>query len=189
MITAYRPRILSQLEAIIRPLNTPSVLDFGSGDGYFASNISQLPGVEKLVPVDVVRRKKSIVEPQIYDGMRLPFDDDSFDLVYSVDVVHHCLDPMRALDDLMRCTKRYLLLKDHNYETFVGRWVLAGLDEIGNRRFGIPSPYLYQQKWEWVEHIESKGFRRLKFIHPMVCQKGLLGLSNGLQFAALWEKR
>lgn len=188
MITGYRPRILSQLQQTIAPLKAERVLDFGSGDGYFASHISNLPGIRQVTPVDVVERKQSLLKPILYDGHRLPFEDRSFDLVYAIDVVHHCPDPLHALEDMMRCTSKYLLLKDHNYQTPIGRFALAVLDELGNRRFGIPSLYLYQRKWEWLAWIEKHGFKRIEFVHPMRCQTGLLAPTNGLQFMALWER-
>jgi SAM-dependent methyltransferase len=189
MITHYRPRILEQLRAAIGALDVRRVLDFGCGDGYFSAAIGRLPQVEQLVPVDVVARPNSFVQAQLYDGARLPFDDRSFDLAFAVDVLHHCPDPIRAIDDMARCSNRYLLIKDHTYHTVAGKWVLAILDELGNRRFGIPSPYLYQRDWQWVEHIEARGWRRAHLTHPVACHSGVLGLTNGLQWMGLWERQ
>ena len=189
MITAYRPRILAQLRAAIAPLDVATALDFGCGDGYFAAEIARMPQLEKLVPIDVVARPESFVQAQLYDGARLPFDDRSFQLTYAVDVLHHCPDPIAAIDDMARCSSRYLLIKDHSYHTAAGRWLLAVLDELGNRRFGIPSPHHYQRDWRWVEHIEARGWKRLQLLHPMACHSGLLGLTNGLQWMGLWERQ
>lgn len=188
MITKYRPRTLEYLKKMIAPLDAPKILDFGAGDGYFASHISSMAEITSVTAIDVTEREHSLIKPLIYDGKRLPFADHSFDLVYAVDVVHHCLDPLQALNDMMRCSRRYLLLKDHNYETTLGRWALAFLDEIGNRRFGIPSPYLYQKNWKWFDWIENQGFNRINFIHPVACQTGPLSLTNDFQFMCLWER-
>jgi len=175
---------------MVAPLPVARVLDFGSGDGYFASETGRLPQVTQLVPVDVVARPGSLVTPQLYDGARLPFADASFDLAYAIDVLHHCPDPLAAIDDMARCSSRYLLIKDHTYATAFGRWTLAVLDELGNRRFGIPSPYRYQRDWRWVEHIESCGWRRIELIQSLECHSGLLGwLTNRLQWIGLWERR
>ena len=189
MITHYRPRILEQLQAAISPLDVRRVLDFGCGDGYFSAAIGGLPQVEQLVPVDVVARPNSFVQAQLYDGARLPFDDRSFDLSFAVDVLHHCPDPIRAIDDMARCSSRYLLIKDHTYHTAAGKWVLAILDELGNRRFGIPSPYLYQRDWQWVEHIEARGWKRVELTYPVACHTGPLALTNSLQWMGLWERQ
>ncbi len=189
MITAYRPRILQQLQAFLAPLDIANALDFGCGDGYFAAEVGRLSNVGRVLPIDVVARPNSLVQAQLYDGARLPFDDGDFELSYAIDVLHHCPDPIAAIDDMARCSSRYLLIKDHTYRTPAGKYVLAILDELGNRRFGIPSPYLYQRDWQWVEHIEARGWRRRELVHPMACHTGPLALTNGLQWMGLWERQ
>lgn len=188
-MSAYRQRILQAMQESLAPLGRlETALDFGSGDGFFASQLAARAAVDSITPVDVVERAHSYVKPQIYPGDKLPFADSSFELAYAVDVLHHCPTPMAALADLARCTRRYLLLKDHNHEGWLGGLTLGVLDELGNRRFGIPSPYLYQRHWSWVKWIEAQGFRRLKLVHPMQCHQGILGWTNGLQFMGLWER-
>jgi Methyltransferase domain len=189
-MTRYRQRILEKIRQLIEPLGPmQTALDFGSGDGFFASQWKNGIAVKSVTAVDVVERKTSLVVPTLYDGERLPFADQSFDLAYAIDVLHHCRYPAGAISDLSRCSRRYLLIKDHTYQGRVGKFTLGVLDEIGNRRFGIPSPYLYQRGWAWVEQIESNGWRRLSLTHPMRCHAGLLGAAtNGMQFLGLWER-
>ena len=186
----YRQRILPMLLELLRdrtPIGT--ALDFGSGDGWFATQLQQSGLIGALTPVDVKRREKTLVEPRLYDGCRLPFPDRSFDLVYSVDVLHHCPDPVESLRDLIRCSNRLLVLKDHTWRTKIGKLGLAVLDELGNRKFGIPCLYRYQHRWDWFPIIEEAGFRLVRLIHPAPCHTGLLGrLTNPLQFAAIWER-
>lgn len=186
----YRQRILQDIKRLIEPLGTvESALDFGSGDGFYASQWRHGSTIRSVTPVDVVERKNSIVVPTLYGGDRLPFTDQSFELAYAIDVLHHCHDPGAALRDLMRCSSKYLLIKDHTYKGRMGKLTLGLLDEIGNRRFGIPSPYLYQYRWTWVEEIESSGWRRMAFSNPMRCHTGFLGaVTNSLQFVGLWER-
>ncbi|MCH2241132.1 MAG: class I SAM-dependent methyltransferase [Aquabacterium sp.] len=187
----YRQRIWQTIETVLSgvgPLGP--VLDFGCGDGWFASQLSATGLVSSLTPIDVTRREKTLVEPLLYDGARLPFPDASFDLVYSIDVLHHCPAPQDSLRDLLRCSARYLLIKDHNHHGWLGKMALAVMDELGNRRFGIPSPYLYQERWNWLPLIEAAGFRQLTFIHPMACHTGVMGAAtNSLQFLGLWERQ
>lgn len=187
----YRLRIADYLLPAVSELGgLESVLDFGSGDGWFASQFSALDGVKSLVALDVKRRQHVHYEPQIYTpGGPIPFPDASFDLVYSIDVLHHCEDPFYQLDELCRVSSKYLLIKDHTYQTSVGRWTLAVLDELGNRRFGIPSLYQYQQGSSWTEHLAQKGWMMKKRVIPMKCHTGILGLAtNGLQYYALYER-
>lgn len=187
----YRRRIWALLEPLLRgcaPLD--SVLDFGAGDGWFAAQVRAAGLAHTLTPLDVKRRAHVFVEPVLYPpGTRLPFADRQFDLVYTVDVLHHCDVPQEQIDELCRVSRRYLLVKDHTYATQLGRWTLAMLDELGNRRFGIPSPHHYQRHWEWDEHLTRRGWRKVLRQHPVRCHTGLLGsLTNALQYIALYER-
>jgi SAM-dependent methyltransferase len=189
-MTLYRERTLQQIESTLRvagPLS--SALDFGSGDGFFCKHLSERGLIRSITPVDVVERSHSFVKPRLYDGKRLPFEDGSFDLCYAVDVVHHCPDPIAALADMARCTRRWLLLKDHNCHGPLGHMALAALDEMGNRRFGIPSPGRYQHDWAWARWLEQQGFERAHWQHPVRSHRGLLGYAtNRLQFVGLWRR-
>lgn len=186
----YRKRILETISAVLRPAGRiPSALDVGSGDGWFAQQL-RLAGLAGVVtPIDIFRRKQVLVEPIIYDGMSIPFEDRSFDLVYAIDVLHHCADPVAQIRESLRCSRRYFLLKDHTYSARWEYWQLAVLDEIGNKRFGVPSPYLYQRGWSWHAEIERLGWHRTAHIHPARCHRGLLGAAtNRLQFVSLYER-
>ncbi len=115
--------------------------------------------------------------------------DRSVELAYAFDVLHHCPEPVAVLRELMRCTDRYLLLKDHTFRNRSDRWVLAALDEIGNRRFGVPSVHKYQRGWEWVGRIEAEGFERCALVTPVRLAGFPLGLvANKLQFIGLWRR-
>jgi len=186
----YRRRILDTLVPWCRLVGeVESWLDFGSGDGFFAKSIGDLGLAKKVVPVDVLRRDRVLLEPTMYDGERLPFDDRSFDTSSAFDVLHHTSDPAASLRDVLRCTKRFFLLKDHTYRTKAGYLTLGVLDEIGNRKFGVPSNYHYQKRFDWDAVITSCGFERRIHLHPMGVHRGLLGAAtNHLQFMSLWQR-
>lgn len=190
-MNAYRERIWSDMEAKLATLGAlDEVLDFGCGDGWFSQKLKESGFARNVTSLDVKRRKFSYVEPIIYqEGSKLPLDEGFFDLVYSVDVLHHCSNPISYLDELTKVSKRYLLIKDHTYTTWVGRVTLAILDEVGNRKFGIPSNYLYQKSWEWEEYLAEKGWRLVSKIWPERCHTGLLGkLTNQFQYMSLYER-
>src|SRR5688572_13310422 len=188
---AYRENTLvelrRQLEAA-RP--SANALDFGSGDGWFAQEVSATGIVREVVCIDVMRRAHSFVEPMLYDGRRLPFEDRSFEIVYAVDVLHHTPSPDATLRDVLRCCRGTFVLKDHNYHRPAHKLVLAALDELGNRRLGVPTVYEYQRNWEWLPIIEDEGFVRRDLRHPIVCEtRPLLSrFVNGFQFIGRWER-
>jgi SAM-dependent methyltransferase len=189
-MNAYRQRTFQFFRSLLAPLApVPRLLDFGSGDGWFAQQFQAEGLAAAVTPVEVQPRPHALVQPVVYDGKRLPFDDGSFDLACSVDVLHHCPAPEESLRDVLRCTRGYFLLKDHTYSTSAGWLTLAALDEIGNRRFGVPSNYHYQHGWDWFSVIEGEGFVREHLLHPAACHRGALGwATNRLQFIGLWRR-
>lgn len=187
----YRKQVLKHISPLLSgAITSNTVLDFGCGDGWFATQVSCLLPDTKLTVIDIKRRANILIEPLIYSpGDALPFTDASFDLVYAIDVLHHCDSPQYYLEELARVARRYILIKDHTYKGAFGYLTLAVLDELGNRRFGIPSPQHYQREWEWDEFLASKGWKIRTMIHPCQCHFGLLGaLSNHLQYVTLYER-
>lgn len=187
----YRKRVWAECLPLLQGLEgVREILDFGCGDGWFATQVGALFPAGRLTPLDVKRRDAVLVEPMIYEpGAALPFADASMDLVYAVDVLHHCHAPEFYLDELGRVSRKYLLIKDHSYRSPLGYAALAILDELGNRRFGIPSPQHYQRGRAWTDHLARRGWSLRKMIDPCHCHVGLLGaLTNGLQYMALYQR-
>jgi hypothetical protein len=189
-ITGYRRLTYSLMRETMRALGPiATAVDVGAGEGWYARSLMEDGVIERCTPVEVTKRAITFLEPVLYDGKRLPFDDRSTELVYAVDVVHHADDPGALLDDMARIAERFIVLKDHTYSNALGYTTLAIMDELGNRRFGIPSPGRYQHGWDWVDHLAGAGFLRRQLIHPAPCHSGVLGaLTNRLQFVAAFER-
>lgn len=186
----YRIRTWSHISALLREVDSPSdILDFGAGDGWFAGQVKSLLPESGVVAVDVVARKNALLTPVIYKPKDpLPFADNSFDLSYAIDVLHHCHSPEFYLQELMRVSRRYILIKDHICGNRLDFLMLFVLDELGNRRFGIPSPGNYQRGWQWRRTLEKNGWQQVGLIYPCECHSGLLGMiTNHLQYVALYE--
>jgi SAM-dependent methyltransferase len=190
-LDAYRGRILDAMKPLLAAHQSDgTALDFGAGDGWFARQFLDARLAANITAVDVKKRDRVFVPSIIFDGRELPFPDRSFDLSYSIDVLHHCPDPHASLSELLRCTARFLVIKDHTYRTPIGRVQLSILDELGNRRFGVPSLYRYQRAWRWFPWIERAGFKLRTLVHPAPCHAGLYGwFTNRLHFIAVWERQ
>jgi len=48
------------------------------------------------------------------DAVALPFDDATFDLVYGWEVLHHMAEPVRAVREMARVSRRYVFLVEPN---------------------------------------------------------------------------
>jgi SAM-dependent methyltransferase len=88
-------------------------LEIGSGTGYFSLNLAQLGVIERLVATDIspgmlatlsttAERLGVIVETRVTDAEGLPFEDESFDLVFGHAVLHHLPDLDTALSEFHR---------------------------------------------------------------------------------------
>ncbi len=188
--TAYRQQIFRQISELIGPLPPAErALDFGSGDGWFAHEIVRAGYAKMVVAADVKVWPGLVRNPVLFDGHNLPLADRAFELTYAIDVLHHCPNPENALDEVLRCTARHFLIKDHSYGNLIDWAALCVMDELGNRRFGVPSIHQYQQRWVWSRHLEARGFTLERLVHPAPCHSGLMGrLTNHLQFVALWQR-
>jgi len=92
-----------------RPLR---VLDVGCGvgltDRLVLPHVSSLEGVDvSTAMVDRAREANPAASYQVYDGRRLPYEDDEFDVVFAICVLHHVdpLDRGPLLAELARATK------------------------------------------------------------------------------------
>ena len=186
----YRDRVIEIASSLIRDVGpVDRALDFGSGDGYVANRLEADGLAREIVCVDVTKRQRAFREVQLYEGKVLPFPERSFALVYAVDVLHHCEDPSASLRELCRISNDLVLLKDHTYDSSLGKATLCVLDELGNRRFGIPSVYKYQRGWSWDAVMAQEGFGLVKRVHPADCEQRAWGrFTNKLQYVGLWKR-
>ncbi len=186
----YRPNVARHLKHLITDLGPiDSLLDFGAGNGWMLSQLLTTDvRVNRAPAVDVQKRPQCHVPVRIYDGKRLPFDDRSFDATMAVDVLHHCPDPAAALRDAARVTRRFIVIKDHTYRSVAGFATLSLLDEIGNRKFGIPSRYQYQRDFSWDAVLAEEGFHVRHRVNPLPCHEGVLSVTDRLQYGAVYER-
>jgi SAM-dependent methyltransferase len=186
----YRRRVLAVFDDLLRPLGPfPKALDFGSGDGWFAQQLEESGLVREVAPVEVQDRPGAVRKPQIFDGTRLPFADRSFPLAYCCDVLHHCPDPAASLRDVLRVSGEWFLIKDHTWRWTASYWFLCLLDEIGNRRFGIPCRYKHQRGWDWFDTLRAEGFALERLVHPARCHTWAMRWVNRYEFVSLWRRK
>jgi SAM-dependent methyltransferase len=99
-------------------------LDVGCGTGVLAERLAgagyRMVGVDPSKGMlDVLEARTQLVRPVHASGTSLPFDDDSFDLVITVAVMHHVADPddvRQTLAEMVRVVKPsgHVVVWDHN---------------------------------------------------------------------------
>lgn len=126
------------------------VLDVGSGDGHIASCMGTDGGAASVQGVDVLLRTDPLIPTTSFDGENLPHDDDAFDLVTLIDVLHHTHHPERLLSEALRVSRGPVLIKDHDWVTAPDRWILTLSDYLGNAGYGVSLPYNFLRMEEWT---------------------------------------
>jgi SAM-dependent methyltransferase len=147
------------------------VLDVGCGDGALVARLSALRPDIRIEGVDVLVRPHTAIPVRLFDGVRIPYDDASVDVVLMVDVLHHTDDPVVLLRESARVARHGVVIKDHLREGFGARLTLRGMDWIGNARHGVRLPYTYWSLAEWNEafdqlHLAVSRWRSALHLYP-----------------------
>lgn len=93
---------------VVAGLTASRVLDFGCGDGRSINLFREILPDAKLTGVDIASspevdlRRRTDGEFVTYEGFELPFEDRSFDLVFSHQVLEHVRKPELALSEVAR---------------------------------------------------------------------------------------
>jgi len=139
-----------------------NVLDLGSSDGRLANCIKKELEKEKkeekkvsFTGCDIHVQPKTYIPIVEYDGKRLPFEDNSFDCILIVDVLHHTNNPFAVLQEAKRVSRKNILIKDHYWTTQKDFIRLKHADYIGNHPYGIPLPNNFLNKESWQNLIKK----------------------------------
>jgi 2-polyprenyl-3-methyl-5-hydroxy-6-metoxy-1,4-benzoquinol methylase len=131
----------SSLISLLKPLNAKSILDAGCGEGFTMDKLlkekvtSNIEGVEYSKEAIALGKKLypslTIRQGSVYN---LPYKDRSFDLVICTEVLEHLKDPTKALKEMLRVTKKYLIISTPNEPFFMLGNFLRGknLSRLGN---------------------------------------------------------
>jgi len=155
-IAGRRVRVLCSHLASSIPKGA-SVLDVGCGDGKLAWLLGQQRPDLTLTGVEVLVRDDTPIPIRPFDGHSLPFDDNSFDVVSFVDVLHHCDQPMELLREANRVARKAVVIKDHCLSGLAAQTTLRLMDWVGNHRYGVALPYNYWHPDRWTRAFEELG--------------------------------
>jgi SAM-dependent methyltransferase len=133
------------------------VLDVGCGDGMVAEMILAGRPDLSIEGVDVLVRAAPRIPVRLFDGLRLPFGDASFDAVLLIDVLHHAADPPALLREAARVARSALLVKDHLRQGWLAGPTLRFMDWLGNARHGVARPGEYWPERRWREALDAAG--------------------------------
>lgn len=95
------------------------ILEAGCGTGRFLETLNQagftnLTGLDQSSEMLGIAQSKASITPVQGDIYAMPFADNSFDVVYSVHVIMHLENPRKAIAEMIRVSKKNVILEMTN---------------------------------------------------------------------------
>ncbi len=169
----------SSLISLAKSLKVESILDAGCGEGFTMDKLlksdvgKKIEGIEyskdalsfgkKLFP-DLIFKQGSIY--------KLPYKDNSFDLIICTEVVEHLDTPAKALKEMLRVSKKYLIISAPNEPFFMISNFLRGKNLM---QFGNDPEHI--QHWTIFSFLKLMGehgvkIKRVKLPFPWIMVLG-----------------
>lgn len=190
LIYDRRIRRLSELLSRTIPRSC-TVLDVGCGDGKLAWSLQQRRPDLRIEGVDVLIRERTWLPVKEFDGKSLPYPDSAFDAVMLIDVLHHTPDSFALLQEGLRVSRLWLVVKDHFRNGLAAGLRLRLMDYAGNSHHGVTLPYNYLSDKQWVElegRLDAKLSTKMENLGLYRWPLDYI-FGSGLHFIALYEKR
>jgi len=142
----------------IKPfLNKKShILDIGAG----TCNVCEILLEEgyNIVPLDIQDLSfVNNIKPILYDGDKIPFDDNKFDIALILTVLHHTSYPERIIEEAKRVSRRIIIMEDI-YTNIFHKYITYFLDSLLNLEF-IGHPHTNKNNKLWKETFDKLGLK------------------------------
>lgn len=161
----------STLSSMCTRLRIKKVLDAGCGEGFTLDKLRkekiglEFVGVDNsAIAINLGKKLFPSFILKVDDIYNLSFDDSSQDLVLCTEVLEHLKEPERAINELIRVSKKYVVLSVPNEPFFSFRNLLKGkhIKRLGNTPGHI--------NW-WTSHaferlVQNLGLKIIKIEHP-----------------------
>lgn len=114
------------LLGLISEEKVESILDVGCGEGFTLNRLKKhgigkrLEGIEHSIgAIELGKKVYPDIKIKQGDIYKLPYQDNSFDLVLCTEVLEHLDNPSKALKELIRVSNKYLVISVPNEPFFM----------------------------------------------------------------------
>ncbi|MCX6376833.1 MAG: class I SAM-dependent methyltransferase [Armatimonadetes bacterium] len=91
-----------------------SLLEVGAGSGYMTHELMRYCDVTALDISKTQLRYNPVDRKVVGSAYELPFDNTSFDVVFCANLLHHLNEPLRAIAEMERVSKRFVVASEPN---------------------------------------------------------------------------
>jgi ubiquinone/menaquinone biosynthesis C-methylase UbiE len=154
-------RIAGILSGSMNPGET--LLDCGCGSMLIAKMLRQQCGI-KTYGADVIHLNQQNPHFCMCSGEKLAFKNDCFDNVCLIFALHHMSDPMTAIRECLRVTKKRLIVLEDVYKNSFEFRMLKFFDYHGGNRViseSMSLPFNFRTEEAWKATFESLGLKIL----------------------------
>lgn len=185
-------RRMTRLTELILPLlkHSKNILDVGCGDGKIDNYLLTQNSSISIQGIDVLVRSDTYIDVKEYDGKTIPYDDNSFDTVIVIDVLHHTDNPSALVGELKRVSSKYVIIKDHVQYGIISYLKLRMMDYVGNAHYNVRLPYNYQTGKQWEVIFRENRLKPVKIQRDLNLYTGLFHylFDRKLHFIAVLKK-
>jgi SAM-dependent methyltransferase len=159
------------------------VLSLGAGDCRLDQRLARDHQCD-VVSLDVDDYNETDLPLLLYDGLHIPFPDESFDVVLLIFALHHADDPAAVLREARRVCRRHVIAFEDVVITLADKLIFRGFHRFLKRSQGFPLP-----QREWPPERWSALAREIGFTEQ--AQKDIgrtFGYLASRHIAFVWEK-
>lgn len=132
------------------------ILDIGTGNGALCKSL--LENGFEVQPLDI--RNNSFfkdLKPIIFDGVHIPYPDNSFDTALLITVLHHTDNPEGLLREAARVAAKIIIMEDVYTNIFQKKLTFL-TDSLVNLEF-FGHPHTNKTDGEWKSVFENEGLK------------------------------
>ncbi|MFH0875644.1 MAG: class I SAM-dependent methyltransferase [archaeon] len=169
--TPYKKKLSKTISTLCE--DNSYILDYGCDSGLASSLIMKYNPSLRIVGIDIQENRPSKIPRKIFDGERIPYEDNTFDIVIVLDVLHHTRNISKQLRELKRVTKKYIIIKDHISYGWFSEHLLSCSDFITNLPNGVTCEFNFPRLSEWESMFKDNGLK-------LIGKPQMLNLGNGI---------
>jgi len=156
---------------MLQTVDAEKILDVGCGEGVTLDKIYRkgigrhLEGIDFFkTAIDIGKKHFPHITLKQADVYKLPYKDNSFDVVLCNEVLEHLERPHDAIDEMKRVSSKYLLLSVPNEPFFMGANFLRGrhVSRLGNH----PEHIQHWTFYSFQKFVENHGMRVVQKKYP-----------------------
>lgn len=171
--------VLNYLESAVK--GRTRVLDLGAGTGSYIRALKKI-NVPKFIGLEI---EEALIEQaillgtdlQLYDGTKIPYEDNFFDATYSIEVMEHVEEPVLFLQEIFRVTKKTIIISVPNIVSipYLSQFGITPYHMLEGSHLTFYTPKILENIIRMIEKNSNKVLTKLN-----IFQYGLLPISRFL---------